>query len=373
MYKKNILFILFACSMNFTYPGKIPKHSAPEIITQSKLPIVYSPDYNFNLFYIEKVHPFDAKKFQRIHHYLINTVGINPQRFYCPQPVSMQDLAIVHTPEYLKAIEETDTSNMVAGIIGVPINWLLWNSIVQSRILHPMKMATGGTLLGAQLALEHGWAINLGGGFHHAKGKGLTQELNTNPNQPAFDEGDGFCIYGDIQLAIEKMWRKDPTKKVMIVDLDAHQGNGHEGYFLKEVTQTNGQSRIAIFDMYSAFNYPSDNHAKRAITYDIPLETNTSDAQYLHLLESYLPIAIAQFKPDFILYNAGTDIFEKDPLGRLKISEQGIITRDAFVFAQALIHNIPILMVLSGGYTKESAGIIGKSIENILKNVLKVK
>src|ERR1700722_13867550 len=186
MYKKYILSIFVVCSINFMHAGKVIKHGAPVVDGRPKLPIVYSPDYNFSLFNIEKVHPFDAKKFQRIYDYLVRSVGIAAHRFHTPESVSLEDLAIVHTPAYLKAIEETDTARLVASIIEVPIHWILGNESVKNRILHPMKMATGGTLLGAQLAIDQGWAINLGGGFHHAKGKGLTRGLDTNPNQPAF-------------------------------------------------------------------------------------------------------------------------------------------------------------------------------------------
>ena len=151
----------------------------------------------------------------------------------------------------------------------------------------------------------------------------------------------------------------------MIIDLDAHQGNGHEDFFKAE-------DRVAIFDIYNSEIYPHDYAARTRIDYNYPVASGIADEEYLKLLSEKLPAALDESKPNFIIYNAGSDIFEEDPLGRMKISAQGISKRDELVFKFARERNIPILMVLSGGDTKKSAGIIGKSIENILKNVLKV-
>ena len=153
--------------------------------------------------------------------------------------------------------------------------------------------------------------------------------------------------------------------KILIVDLDAHQGNGHESIHAKD-------KRVKIFDVYSGNNYPGDEAAKEAIDFNYPVKHGIRDAEYLSLLHVELPKAINQVNPDLIVYNAGTDIFEGDPLGRMSISEGGIMKRDEFVFRLAQEKKIPILMVLSGGYSSDSARIIGKSLENVLKNVLSV-
>jgi histone deacetylase 11 len=359
----------------------------PEL-KDKKLPIVYSPDSNFNLFGLEKVYWFDAKKYQRIHHYLVKYVGIPAECFQQPLMVSLVDLEKVHTKSYLDVLEGVGAAQLTSKVIEFPVHLFFSDSSVRKRILDPMKLATSGTIMAAQLAVEpqadgkSGWAINLGGGYHHCKGKGnMRAEHAPGGIYVSGDEGHGFCAFGDIQLAIEKLWENNPNLKVMIVDLDAHQGNGHEAYFRDKVQlyqdfhpqrTVKNAGKVAIFDMYNAQIYPGDVSAKQYITYDFPLRSGTKDDTYLAILKSYLPEAIKEFKPDFILYNAGTDIFEEDGLGRLKISQAGIIERDRFVFEQARSHNTPIAMVTSGGYTKQSAVIIGKSIENILKNVLSV-
>jgi len=353
-----------------------------EDLKNKKLPIVYSSGYNMYFLGIEKIlHSFDAQKYRRVHDHLIAKLGIPHSSFYEPKEISIDDLKIVHDADYIEALENTDSARLTASIAEVPIGFLP-NFVIRNRILKPMKLATGGTVLGAQLAMGYGehqwkeedmkWAINIGGGYHHAKGKGHFFDYGKYKYDQ--DEGHGFCIYGDIQLAIEKLWKKNPNLKVMIVDLDAHQGNGHEAYFATETAKLNGQHRVVIFDMYNEQNwYPPEKLRTDAhIQYKFGLAWGTKDAQYLKILTDNLPRAIEEFNPDFILYNAGTDIFEHDPLGKLKISHKGIIQRDQFVFEQAQKYKKPILMVTSGGYTQQSAVIIGESIENLLKKVIKV-
>lgn len=364
-----------------------------EDLKRKKLPIVYSPDYNFSVFGLEKVHPFDAKKYQRIHHYLTKHVGIPEECFTEPIMVSRDDLNKVHNKDYLDVLEGNGAAKLTCQIIGLPMDWALSDESFRSRFLNPMRLATGGTIQAAQLAMNENnkWAINIGGGYHHCKGNGCSLTVTKSgygysvsdylrkflPTKQ--DEGHGFCVYGDIQLAIEKLWETNSNLKVMIVDLDAHQGNGHEAYF-KDKVQLNGrvdfniekrEGKVAIFDMYGDYNYPYRD-SEEYITYPFRLQLGIQDTEYLKILKENLPKAIAQFKPDFILYNAGTDILDGDPLGRLKVSQRGVIARDQFVFEQTRDNNIPIAMVTSGGYTKQSAIVIAHSIENILKNVLNI-
>lgn len=210
--------------------------------------------------------------------------------------------------------------------------------------LKPMKYAIGGTILAAKLALQRGWSINLSGGYHHAKA----------------DQGGGFCFYADISIAIQKLWQNNPALKVLIIDLDVHQGNGHEMI-------SSPDELVAIFDIYNEWVYLLDQEVKRYIDFDHPVRTGVDDRAYLRLLRAKLPKAIAQFKPDLIIYNAGTDIYARDRLGRMNVSADGIVERDAFVFAQVGDNEIPIAMVFSGGYTRESAGIISRAVESIVR------
>lgn len=133
-------------------------------------------------------------------------------------------------------------------------------------------------------------------------------------------------------------------KKVMIIDLDAHQGNGHERDFL-------GDSSVYILDFFNPFIYPNDIYAKQAIAESVEIAYNTSsDETYLPTLKKTFQKSLNSFRPSFIVYNAGTDCMRGDPLGRMQLTAEGIKKRDEIVFQEAFSRNIPILMVLSGGY-----------------------
>ncbi len=310
----------------------------------NRLPLIFHKDYDISFFGIEKLHPFDSKKYGKVFNYLLRQNYLSKESFYEPAPLAENDLLLVHTPAYLNSLNSSSVAARIAeiGILSWLPNWL-----VRRCLLNPMKRATSGTILGAELALKYGWSINLSGGYHHAKK----------------DSGGGFCFYADIPLAIIKIFEKNPTFKVMIIDLDAHQGNGHESIFKDE-------PRVSIFDVYNKDIYPHDIEARKRINFNFPVNSHMKDSDYLRLLAHELPKAIVQVKPNLIIYNAGTDIFEEDPLGHMNISAKGIIQRDELVFSAALNRKIPILMVLSGGYTSKSAEIVGRSIDNLLTKVI---
>src|SRR5262249_35846076 len=149
-----------------------------------------------------------------------------------------------------------------------------------------MRYATGGTMLAAREALRTRIAINLGGGYHHA----------------SRDRGEGFCVYADIAIAAARIRQETAVCRILVIDLDAHQGNGVERIY-------GGDPETGIFDMYNAAIYPRDEEAKNGIDWDIPLRPGTSDRTYLGLLREVLPRAIDEFQPELAFYNAGTDIF----------------------------------------------------------------
>lgn len=333
-----LLFFLF-----FIFKESSDSWSVEE---NDKLPIVYSDNYNISLLGIQKLHPFDSEKYGKVVDCLVNNAGIKKSRFYRPEKISEQDLLLVHTPRYLDSLNKSAT---IAQIAEISLLNLVPNFILQERLLDSVRYASGGTILGAELAMREGWSINLSGGYHHTKA----------------DSSGGFGFYADVPIAVYKLWQNNPDLKVLIVDLDAHQGNGNES-ILKD------DPRIFIFDVYGEDNYPHDELVKKYIDFNWPVGY-LYDEEYLSLIREEIPNAIQKSSPDLIIYNAGTDIFEKDPLGRMGISKQGIIERDEIIFENAQKNDIPILMVLSGGYTSESAGIIGASIENLLENVIREK
>jgi len=311
------------------------------------LPIVFSPRYDIRVLGIEKLHPFDSEKYGKVHRYLVDTVGIDEGAFYAPDPVSDEALRKVHTPQYLDSLNHSANIALIAEVMMAA---LLPNEVLRKHLLEPIRYATGGTILGLALALEQGWAMNLSGGYHHAKA----------------GSGGGFCFFADVPIAVRTMWETHPDRKVMIVDLDAHQGNGNASIFLDE-------PRVTIFDVFNGQVYPGDLEAARSVKYNHPVKMFVGDKEYLGLLERELPPAIVESSPGLIIYNAGTDVLAGDPLGGMNITPEGIIRRDEIVFRCAVDRKIPILMLLSGGYTRKSAGVIGKSIENILINILGVR
>ncbi|CAB3996862.1 histone deacetylase 11-like isoform X1 [Paramuricea clavata] len=309
-------------------------------LNPTQWPIVYSPNYNISFFYLQKLHPFDSEKWGRTVGLLLDSGVLKNENFIAPVEASEKHLLEVHTQEYLDSLK---WSWKVAAVTEVPPVALLPNFIVQRVLLKPLRLQTGGTVLAGKLAVDRGWAINVGGGFHHCRG----------------DDGGGFCAYADITLSIHFLFKNvQSISKAMIIDLDAHQGNGHERDFIDNPD-------VYIMDVYNSGIYPRDVYAKRAIKKKVELRHGTDDATYLALVESNIKEALSEFHPDIIIYNAGTDVLEGDPLGNLAVTEQGIIQRDELVFKSAREKNIPIFMVTSGGYQKRTAKVVADSILNL--------
>ncbi|XP_075795785.1 histone deacetylase 11 isoform X3 [Pelodiscus sinensis] len=264
-------------------------------------PIVYSPDYNITFMGLEKLHPFDAGKWGKVINFLKEEKLIADDLIVQAREATEDDLLVVHTRRYLNKLK---WSFVVATITEIPPVLFLPNFLVQRKVLKPLRMQTGGTIMAGKLAIDRGWAINVGGGFHHCSS----------------DKGGGFCAYADITLAIKFLFeRVEGVSKATIIDLDAHQGNGHERDFMDD-------RRVYIMDVYNRYIYPGDGFAKRAIKRKVELDWGTEDTEYL---------------------------------------QKGIVKRDEVVFKAARSHRIPILMVTSGGYQKRTARIIADSILNL--------
>ncbi|XP_067907896.1 histone deacetylase 11 isoform X2 [Heterodontus francisci] len=309
-------------------------------LPSTQWPIVYSPDYNISFLGLEKLHPFDSGKWGKIVHFLKEEKMINDETIVKAREAQEDDLLVVHTRRYLNKLK---WSFIVATITEILPVAFLPNFIIQRKVLRPFRTQTGGTIMAGKLAIDRGWAINVGGGFHHCSS----------------EQGGGFCAYADITLAIKFLFeRVEGVSKAMIIDLDAHQGNGHERDFMDD-------KRVYIMDVFNRYIYPGDGFAKRAIKWKIELDWDTEDSEYLQKVETHMSKALQEVTPDIIVYNAGTDILDGDQLGGLAISPQGIIKRDEKVFEAARKRKIPILMVTSGGYQRSTARIIADSILNL--------
>jgi len=309
-------------------------------IDSSSVPLFYAKHYNFNAYGIEKLHPFDGSKYKRIHDYLISQKLRVAADFIKPQEITEKQLLTVHTPRYIASLKESRT---VARILEISILGRLPNFVLDWRILRPMRLASRGTIAACDAALKTRVAINIGGGYHHA----------------ASDSGGGFCVYSDAPIAIKALQTAGKIKSALIVDTDAHQGNG-----FAEVAA--GLKNVYVLDFYDESVYP---HPKVDESWPVPLHARTDGPTYLKKLKELLPQAIEKYRPDLIYYNAGSDVLATDPLATMLLSPEDLIERDNFVIQTALDRKIPIAMALAGGYGKHSAMAQAKSIEKILQTV----
>ncbi len=329
---------------------------ATPLLCKKELHVVYHEKYNISFYGIENLlHSFDGKKYGKIYNAIKDNFHI---KIHTPlHPISDAQLLTVHTQAYLTSLQERRTIAQVAEVF--PFLYTP-HCILDSKVLTPIKWATQGTLDALDLALQHGSGINLSGGYHHAKA----------------NKGEGFCFFSDIALAINKFHVTNPSKKVLIIDLDAHQGNGHESIFFNN-------KNVIIFDVYNMDMYRGEIDLYPTIKYNYPLRSSklptyyrrnpTTPAlagdingrRYISFLKNKINSAITQEKPGLIIYIAGTDILDNDPLGRLNVNKQAIIERDEIVFKHALGNHIPIVMLLAGGYTQESANVVSSSIVNL--------
>jgi len=347
-------YLIFSIVVFFTYPILMelvwdlvflvrPFQWKDRCIPRDRYPIFYHPRYNLSACGIEKMHPFDSQKYGRIVQFLsedhktLNT----SQLMKTSGTVARSNLLMSMSKFYLFKL---NYSLLLTPIIEIPLCFLP-SFITRWRVLEPMLYATQGTIEAGFAALDHKWAINLGGGYHHASCAG----------------GGGFCVYPDITLCIHTLRKfKSHLKKFLIIDLDAHQGNGHERDFL-------GDDDVFIMDVYNRYIYPGDAKARGGISLDIGAHSREPDHVYLQNVKDGLATVKEEFSADFILYNAGTDCMIGDPLGNLSLTPDGIVARDEVIFRFAFENRIPICMVLSGGYQQSNAPCIAESIDNLFK------
>jgi histone deacetylase 11 len=301
------------------------------------IPLVYRPAYNITAFGLERLHPFDSRKYRRIRDALIAHGLRRPGDFVRPRPVSRGDLLKVHTPEYLHSLRSPEA---LARILEVPIVGRLPGWLIDWRILRPMRYATGGTILACRLAQDRGVAINLGGGYHHA----------------ASGWGGGFCAYADTPLAARILHDEGKVRRVLVVDLDAHQGNGTAAVF-------DAWPWASIYDLYERDIFPA---RKESEDYPLPVGPGMTGGEYLEIVRDTLPDVLDAARPDLVVYNAGSDPFVDDPLARYRLSASDLADRDLLVVAEVRERGVPLAMVLSGGYSAQSWRIHTDAIEGIL-------
>jgi len=276
------------------------------------LPVVNHEDYFAK---IGDDHKFPINKFSALANYLKEKKIVKD--FHNPYPCSVETLSKAHSLDYINHIKDKTLSKEGVKKIGFP----LVDSVVKRSFI-----ATGGTVLASKLAIKSGIACNTAGGSHHAN----------------YDGGAGYCVFNDVAVAAKFLLERGLANKILIVDLDVHQGNGNADIFKDD-------NHVFTFSMHSKTNYP----AKKSISdYDVELKDNIEDKEYIETLKKCLNELNQNFF-DFVFYIAGVDIHYNDRLGKLKISDDGIKIRDQIVIENYFSQRIPLCGVLGGGYNKD--------------------
>ena len=277
--------------------------------------IFYSPDYYAD---IGANHVFPIKKFELVRDRLLAEGTLRASEITEPQPARVEDVALVHTADYVARLINGELTAKEIRKLGLP-----WSDALVRRSF----LATSGTINAAKTALETGVASNLAGGTHHAFP----------------DRGEGFCVLNDVAVAIRVLQREKLARRFLIVDCDVHQGNG-TAFIFKDAPE------VFTFSMHGAKNYPL---FKEVSSLDIELPDGTGDAEYLETLTEALP-RVFLHDPDILFYLGGADPFEKDRLGRLGLTIEGLRRRDETVLRFARDREVPIVTTMSGGYALDT-------------------
>jgi len=284
------------------------------------LKIAYSPVYKYKL---PEKHRFPMIKYELIPEQLVYEGTVSESQFFHPDLLTEEEILWTHDLEFWQKLKKLTLTPKEIRKIGFPLSEAL---ITRGR--HISK----GTIQCALYAQKYGVAMNIAGGTHHSF---------TN-------RGEGFCILNDFAIAANYLLHHNLATKILIVDLDVHQGNGTAQIFQNE-------EAVFTFSVHGAKNYPV---RKEKSDLDIGLPDKTEDKFYLETIQNYLPPLLEKVQPDFIFYLAGVDILATDKLGRLAVSREGCKQRDQFVLELCKKNNIPVAVSMGGGYSVKITDIV---------------
>jgi len=302
-------------------------------------PVVWDASYEIDL----GPHVFVTAKYRLTRERLLAKGTLGEADLVAPLPATREQLALVHTAEYLRKIDEDDFTFAERMRLEIPFSEAGRDAMV---------LCCGGTLLAGRLALEHGRAGHLGGGFHHAYA----------------GHGEGFCLLNDVAVAARALVHEGAVERVAIVDLDVHHGNGTASIFADDPA-------VFTFSMHQEHNYPAH---KPPSDFDIGLEDGVRDEEYLGLLEPALEVVLGgrtttgaseRAAPDLVLYLAGADPYADDQLGGLRLTLDGLRRRDRMVFEATRSRGVPVAVVLAGGYAHrldDTVAIHAATIEELV-------
>jgi acetoin utilization deacetylase AcuC-like enzyme len=277
----------------------------------NRLSVIYHPAYEVDI----GPHVFPTQKYGLIRTRLLGEGTIAVDDIVAPVPASDEQIALVHTSEFLHKIGTGALSLQEQMLLEVPFS---------RELRDAMWLCAGGSITTATRALEAGVAAHLGGGFHHAFS----------------DHGEGFCLINDVAIAIRTLLRQGAFRRAAVIDCDVHHGNGTAAIFTDDAT-------VFTFSMHQERNYPA---WKPPSNIDVGLEDGTGDRQYLDILRRYLPEIIERQHPELVFYLAGADPYRHDQLGGLDLTIAGLRERDRLVFETLRNAGIPVALTLAGGY-----------------------
>lgn len=284
------------------------------------LKIAFHPQYEHPL---KQGHRFPMEKYDLLPIQLLHEGTCVSENFFEPSKVNTKDLYRVHTQNYVDRLLRLEISRKEERATGFPLS----QTLVDRELI-----ITQGTIDACHFAMQYGIAMNIAGGTHHAFS----------------DRGEAFCLLNDQAVAASYLLAKGLVKKVLIIDLDVHQGNGTAEIF-------RNTKEVFSFSMHGASNYP---FRKEQSDLDIPLKNGVNDQQYLSILKEVLPKLIEVEQPDFLFYQCGVDILDTDKLGKLSCTIEGCKERDQFVFEIAKKYQLPLVCSMGGGYSPEIKTII---------------
>ena len=268
-------------------------------------------------------HRFPMEKYSLLPEQLLFEGTVTDSNFFIPQPVEDELILTTHEAGYLTRLKNLELSKAEIRAIGFPLSMPL----IEREIC-----IAGGSVQAARYAKEFGIGMNVAGGTHHAFS----------------NRGEGFCILNDLAITANYLLKYKIARKVLIVDLDVHQGNGTATLF-------RDNPLVFTFSMHGEKNYP---HRKESSDLDIGLADGTDDATYMSILDLNLKRIMDLEQPDFILYQSGVDVLETDQLGRLSLTLAGVHARDRLVLSTARAQGIPIMCCMGGGYSKRIRDIV---------------
>lgn len=284
------------------------------------LPIAFHPIYKHPL---PEGHRFPMVKYELLPQQLLYEGTAEQSDFFAPEIIDLQYVLAVHSKEYVDQLLDQTLEYRAIRKIGFPLS--------PELIERELRIANG-TIWGCHRAMQTGIAFNIAGGTHHAYR----------------DHGEAFCLLNDQAIAAQYLLDNNLAKKILIVDLDVHQGNGTAKIF-------QGESRVFTFSIHGQSNYP---FKKEISDLDIALKDNTGDDKYLSILQETLPKLIDSQKPDFIFYLSGVDILSTDKLGKLGCTLNGCKQRDEIVLSLCKKLEIPVQCSMGGGYSPDIKIII---------------